>query len=169
MIPTYTEEHGIAIIALAIVLNVPKAMDFGSDNKVRTAANPQTLPLLPHLTPPTSLQNPIRAPITAVVLSAAFLALLWLVTGRRHRNGPMVVVESPATLRSFSIACLSSLRIVLVLSAIRLSDAAPSLARDPTLVMFQMFTGAAATIMLSSFAAAVADCWYPVGSCQVRN
>ncbi|GMH73036.1 hypothetical protein TL16_g06078 [Triparma laevis f. inornata] len=145
MIPTYTEEHGIAIIALAIVLNVPKAMDFGSDNK-----------------------NPIRAPITAVVLSAAFLALLWLVTGRRHRNGPMVVVESPATLRSFSIACLSSLRIVLALSAIRLSDAAPSLARDPTLVMFQMFTGAAATIMLSSFAAAVADCWYPVGSCQFQ-
>mmetsp|Transcript_10199 Transcript_10199/g.18466 ORF Transcript_10199/g.18466 Transcript_10199/m.18466 type:complete len:673 (-) Transcript_10199:54-2072(-) len=145
MAPSYTEEPGISIIAAALLLNVPKALDFGSDNK-----------------------NPIRAPITVVVVVAAFLSLLWLVVGRRHRNGPMVVVESPATLRSFSVACLSSLRIVLALSAIRLSDAAPSLARDPTLVMFQMFTGAVATILLSSFAAAVADCWYPVGSCQFQ-
>ena len=87
---------------------------------------------------------------------------------RRHKNGPLVVVSSPTTVRSFSIACLSSLRIVLALSAIRLSDAAPSTARDPTLVMFQMFTGASACLLLSSFAAAVADCWYPVGSCQYQ-
>ena len=112
--------------------------------------------------------NPVRAPVTVCVVVATAASLLALVLNRRHKNGPLVVVSSPTTVRSFSIACLSSLRIILALSAIRLSDAAPSMARDPTLVMFQMFTGATACLLLSSFAAAVADCWYPVGSCQYQ-
>jgi len=145
MVPSYTETTGLVIIGLSLAFSVPKALDFGSENT-----------------------NPVRAPVTVCVVIATAASLLALVLNRRHKNGPLVVVSSPTTVRSFSIACLSSLRIVLALSAIRLSDAAPSTARDPTLVMFQMFTGASACLLLSSFAAAVADCWYPVGSCQYQ-
>ncbi|GMH48719.1 hypothetical protein TrRE_jg6174, partial [Triparma retinervis] len=112
---------------------------------------------------------PVRAPIISLVAFFAILATAWLVLNHRHRHGPLTVGKSgPPVVRSFSIACLCSLRIVLALSTVRLADAHTSYARDPTLVLFQVFMGSTTTLLLTCFASAVAESWYPVGSMQFQ-
>jgi len=143
--PNYTSKKGISILVLALLACVPPTMDFGTSSHI-----------------------PVRAPFTSLVATFAILSASWLVLNHRHKNGALTVDHSPPAMRSFSIACLCSLRIALALSTVRLADAHTSYARDPTLVLFQVFMGATATLFFTCFASAVAESWYPVGSMQFQ-
>ena len=145
-IPDYTNKRGLSILTLALLACVPPTLDFGSASHI-----------------------PVRAPVTSLVVFFAILAATWLVLNHRHKHGHLTVGKSgPPVVRSFSIACLCSLRIVLALSTVRLADAHTSYARDPTLVLFQVFMGATTALLLTCFASAVAESWYPVGSMQFQ-
>lgn len=144
-IPDYTEKGGLAILFLTLLACVPPTLDFkGSSN------------------------SPVKPPLTALTAFLSISMISWLVVQYNHKNGPLTVVKSSPTTRSFSIACLCSLRIMMTLSAVRLADAHVSYARDPTLVMLQVFMGANTGLFLSTFPAAVSECWYPVGSMQFQ-
>ena len=110
--PSYTTKRGLALLVFVLFCTLPFCLDF------------------------TNL-SPVRPPLTAVVVLACTASLWGLSWGHRHQHGGLSRSSPPPTTRSFSIACVSSLRIALALSAVHLADSEPDgSARDPTLVLF---------------------------------
>jgi hypothetical protein len=140
----HTKLAGLTIVAAAIASTVPAYVTFAADAGF------------------------ISTPLCALLAAFSFSCLATLVFTAKHSNGPLVVRPSLPTTLSFSLATLSSLHVALSLSDVGAADASFAQGRNPTLVLFQLYAGAAAAIMMTAFASAVNEIWYPVGSSQVQ-